>query len=363
MSKVLKDIGLHLIVGLEGPRLSEEEREILEELSPLGIILFAKNMPASDCWMDELRTLIDESKKAIGREFVFISVDHEGGRVQRFPDPVTSFPYATRWKGHWEAVGTAMGEELRSLGFNLNFAPVLDIHSEESNPVIGPRAFASSAEEVAEAACAFKKGLESQGILSCAKHFPGHGATTTDSHLELPILDESLETLSSRELASFKEYFSLDPALLMVAHVRYPALDAANPATLSPSIIRQLLRNEMQFSGAVISDDLEMSALAEISAADKARRFLGAGGDILLEGNPSEGPALLIAREMANGIRQAYHDGSLPESVLLESQKRIRSLIEEAQSIAEKGKQDLERAVVGCAEHLALAGSLSDSDT
>jgi beta-N-acetylhexosaminidase len=361
MSNAVNEIGLHFIVGIHGSRLSDEERRALHKLRPLGIILFAKNIADSESWISELGELIADAKKAINRDFIFVSVDHEGGRVQRFPKPVTSFPYAKNWKGHWEDVGRAMGLELGALGVNLNFAPVLDIHSEESNPVIGPRAFGCTVEEVIAGAIPYKKGLESQGVLSCAKHFPGHGATTSDSHFELPVLNDSLETLSCRELASFREYFLENPTLVMVAHVRYPALDNENPATLSSAIITDLLRDKMGYQGTVISDDLEMSALADLGPDEKAKRFILAGGDILLEGNPKNTSALPIAEQMAEGIRQALIAGEISESQLLESQNRIKQLISYAQSIAVSQKQDDPQRLIGCSEHLELSTQLSSN--
>ncbi len=310
MAGLLAEFGDHLIVGLTGHSLDPVERRLLEELRPLGIILFAKNFDRhSPDWRLKLDRLFRECKDACENEQLLLSVDHEGGRVFRFPDDVTRFPAARQWKSDARDVGAAMGAELAALGFNLSFAPVLDVHSEPCNPVIGERAFSQSVDEASDWAESFRAGLESAGIISCGKHFPGHGATTQDSHKELPRLEVSLETMEQRELVPFTRAIAADIPMIMTAHVVYPALDQANPATLSRVIVDELLRRRLGFSKVVITDDLEMRALDLYTPEQKALMALTAGNDVLLEANPAEEPALKIAERMARALADEHGRG------------------------------------------------------
>ncbi len=276
------DLGQHFIVGFLGPQITPEEERLLAALRPSGIILFGKNISAGPDWQAELQKLITRARTICERDDFFVSIDHEGGRVCRFPDPITRFPAARFW-GAWAArVAEVMGTELSTLGFNLSFAPVLDVHSDEQNPVIGPRALSSDPVEVAALGLEYYRALESSGVLACGKHFPGHGATTVDSHFELPRLDITQETLETRELLPFQLAVEDGIGMIMSAHVLFPNLDPDYPATLSPVILDQLLRTQLGFKGVIITDDLEMKALAKYSPAEKAVLGILAGNDILL---------------------------------------------------------------------------------
>ncbi len=330
------DLGEHFVVGLEGTALTKSEAKLLRALNPLGVILFAKNFEDSSNWQDHLAKFIEDIRNEARGSELLLSIDHEGGRVHRFPNGVTQFPPASTWKEHAREVGRAMGEELGALDFDLSFAPVLDVHSEESNPVIGTRALASDPQAVAERGALFIEGLESTGVLSCMKHFPGHGATTKDSHLELPSLMLDKELLRKRELVPFESCFGAQPQLLMSAHVLYPILDADNPATVSSLIMSDLLRDELKFQGTVISDDLEMKAIEKIPAGERACRCIAAGIDILLEGHPAEGSALSIAGQMAKALQQRRKKNKEFDSSLKKARVRIQELIRYRDSIRRK---------------------------
>ena len=279
-------IGDHLVVGLRpGTTLDERDRILLTELRPVGVVLFkgnfAHHLPYSE-WIAIHAELIAAIRAAVGRSRLFIAIDHEGGRVCRTPAPVTRFAAARQYGQFANDVGRAMGRELASIGVNLNFAPVLDVHSNPANPVIGDRAFSSCAMEVAEAGVAFMRGMESEGVIACGKHFPGHGDTLADSHLELPVLDNQIEQLRARELVPFKALIDAGIGMLMSSHILFRMMDSALPATLSP-IINNLLRNELGFIGAVISDDVGMRAMDSFFTDPLApARFLGAGNDLLM---------------------------------------------------------------------------------
>lgn len=333
-------IGAHFIVGIDGPVLLPAEAKLLSELKPAGIILFAKNLTPQniipgedDAWVSHLHALIADCRQAAGDYDLLVSIDHEGGRVHRLRAPFTRFPPAAQWGDASEAVGRAMAGELRKLQVDLSYAPVVDLNTEVKNTVIGARAFSSDPSEAAERAANFMRGLHAGGVLGCGKHFPGHGGTVADSHVELPRLTLAREQIFAREIAAFRHFLARTaPPLLMTAHVVYPALDADFPATLSQAIVSGILRNELGYGGAVVTDDLEMSALGNLTPAQKAVYALKAGVDLLLEGNtsllPSGALPLERAAEMAKGLQQALSSGELADSQLRASQSRITALFE-----------------------------------
>ena len=361
-AKSLSYWGEHLIVGLRGSVLEAEEAAMLSELKPLGIVLFAKNIDRSDLetnptgWIDRLRTLLTEARAAIGRRDLIVSIDHEGGRVHRLPPPITRFPAAVHWRESAYDVAVAMAKELRALGMTLTFSPVLDVFSEPQNTVIGPRAFDGAPPQVAECGKQFLAGLADGGILSCVKHFPGHGATVSDSHFELPYLDASSELLEQRELVPFKAAIREGVPLVMTAHVVYRALDPENAATLSPTIIDGLLRRTLGYSGVVVTDDLEMHALAEIGPEQIAVRAINAGVDLLLEANPKEQPAVEIGLRMAAALRSGYESGEIESGRLIRSRERIKRLLARQRELLSKPVPD---ESIGLAAHALLAQNLT----
>ena len=354
------ELGLHFITGLVGTSLSKHEAELLRQLRPAGIILFARNIEqtASDSWISRLKTLINEAQNAAEREEFFVSIDHEGGRVHRFPPPVTHFPAARNWKDDSFEVGCAMGQELRALGFNLSFAPVLDVHSEAANEVIGARAFSDTPAEAASWAMAYAEGLEAQGVLSCGKHFPGHGATIADSHFELPRLESSREVIDRRELLPFRSYCRAGASLIMTAHVLYPALDSL-PATLSANILQGVLRKELEFEGCIISDDMEMAALKHYFPGERAVKAITAGVDILLEGYPKDLFPAEVALEMAEGLLAALDKGEIDQELFLESGARVKKLFSASKTL-QAGLPELEAPslILGNPSHKQLADKL-----
>jgi beta-N-acetylhexosaminidase len=218
--------------------------------------------------------------------------------------------------------GRAMGRELAAAGFNVNFAPVLDVDSNPANPVIGDRAFARTPGRVARLGLAFAEGLMDAGILPCGKHFPGHGDTSEDSHLALPEVARSLKALQRVELLPFRRAIAAGLPMLMSAHVRYPALDPDLPATLSYKILTKLLRHQMGFRGVVVSDDLAMHALDGYGPiAELAPRALAAGCDLLLACQSLEDGEAAVA-----GIQRALDDGRLSERRVSEALRRVSKL-------------------------------------
>jgi beta-N-acetylhexosaminidase len=266
-SSPVQDPGIRFIVEPSGLTLTAAEREQLRELKPAGIMLRKRNFyhdrPYQE-WLRSYAALLQECRDAIGRPSIIVSIDHEGGAVHRVPNPITRFPYAATYGAVVDAVfevATAMGEELATLGVNVSFSPVADIHSNPNNPVINERAFGTEASQVASAAIAFARGVRQHGIVPCAKHFPGHGDTANDSHYTLPSLPYSLEQLKKRELIPFKALIDEGIEMIMSAHLMVPAIDPENQATISRSILTDLLRGSLGFRGLTIADALGMKGI------------------------------------------------------------------------------------------------------
>ena len=328
---VLSDLGIYFIVGLSGPSLSDLDRKILSELRPSGVLLLKRNFlqdVSYNEWLGALRTLEDDVVKLTGRKKLFISIDHEGDRVHRTPAPITHFPAACLYASASRNVGEAMGRELASLGINVSWAPVADIHSNPANPVIGKRAFASSPEEVTRAALDYARGLQAAGVLSCAKHFPGHGDTSVDSHLSLPTLDATLDDLMKRELLPFCALMREGVPFIMTSHILFPKIDPDFPATLSRKILTEVLRDRLGFDGVVVTDDLDMKAIAErFSPEETAGRAMTAGCDLFLVARYPDGTSdkpLILAEQ----LRSAYEKGLVSREILAASKTRIEKALE-----------------------------------
>ncbi len=323
--------GHHFLVGLQPqPRLTDHDRRLLARLRPAGVVLFRDNFvrqrPYAE-WLGELAALLEAVREAIGRERLLVGIDHEGGRVLRTPPPITAFASPRAWRGRAGEVGRAMGREIRSLGCNLDFAPVVDVDSNPANPIIGERAFGTTPGEVIAPAAAFLDGLAAEGVLGCLKHYPGHGDTAADSHETLPVVAADLATLRRRELAPFAALVDRAP-LVMTAHVVYPQVDA-EPATLSRRFLTEILRGELGFAGVVVSDDLGMEAVAaRFRSPDAAAQAIAAGCDLLLlcAHKADTSLALALAEEIAAG----WHDGRLPPAVEEASRRRVEALLERA---------------------------------
>jgi beta-N-acetylhexosaminidase len=261
------DLGLRFLVETSGPVLLAEEASLLQKLKPAGIMLRRRNIVQGvpyEEWLGVYQRYLHDVRTAIGRERIVVSVDHEGGQVHRFPAPITRFPYPAYYGLDLqavEAVTRSMAEELRSLGVNVSFSPVADIHSNPQNPVIHQRAFGRSSEVVSAAASVCAQTLAKNGVIPCAKHFPGHGDTASDSHTELPLVGRTLDELRQRELVPFKALINQGIPMVMSGHILVPAIDPDLPATISSRLMRDLLRSELGFRGVSIADALGMKGI------------------------------------------------------------------------------------------------------
>lgn len=280
--------GQLLVVGFDGPELPSPLRAALEQGQRAGIILFRRNILPGRAGLAALQRLCRDARAASpSGQPPLIAIDEEGGRVARLAPPALQLPPLRKIAdlgdvSLLERVAKAVGDELRVLGFTLNFAPVVDVDTNPQNPIIGDRALARAAEAVVELATAYVRGLRAAGIQSCLKHYPGHGDTLLDSHLALPTVEHPLERLHAVELMPFRQLAHMADSM-MTAHVLYPALDPEHPATSSRIISTELLRRELGFGGVLFSDDLEMQALAGQGGVEQsAVAAVRAGCDLLL---------------------------------------------------------------------------------
>ena len=283
MKELEIQIGQMLMVGVSDYELTRTELKISQSHNFGGFILFSRNC----CEPAQIHSLCRSLSEATDR-LPFIAIDEEGGRAHRLPPPFTHFPPAALVgkTGNPDLafrIGRAVAAELSLLGINLNFAPVLDVHSNPDNPIIGDRSFGATPDRVAAMALALSDGLRSGGIIPCGKHFPGHGDTATDSHLHLPVVAKSLSELRALELMPFLHACRSRIEAFMTAHVVFPALDEGYPATLSSRIVTGLLRQELGYDGLVFSDDMEMKAITEnFDAEEAAVSSVRAGINVLL---------------------------------------------------------------------------------
>lgn len=349
--------GRAIICGFEGTSVTAELKEILREVQPLGLILFARNIESPE----QVAELARELKLMRKDEPLLLSVDQEGGRVQRIKQPATVWP-PMRHLGQLdderlaERVGRAIARELRAMSFDVDFAPVLDVDTNPKNPIIGDRAFSNDPKVAAKLGAAFVRGMQSVGVGACGKHFPGHGDTDLDSHLALPRVEHELPRLREVEWPPFAAAIAAGVGSIMTAHVITADLDERVPATLSREVLGHL-RDELRFKGVIVSDDLEMRAVADHYAiADMAEQGLVAGVDVFLACKRYE-----VTMELFRGIVTAVEDGRVSERIILDSQKRALRWRE--RFYAPPGRFETERHVIGCAEHADLVAEIESRMT
>lgn len=345
--------GQMVVAGFSGSTVSEELRAALSAGRLSGVILFERNLGTAE----EIRALTDALRAAAPRP-VFIMIDHEGGRIQRLKEPFTLWPSARRAaekadRRRMKELAKAMAAELSAVGINANLAPVLDVDTHPANPVIGDRSFGSDPQQVARLGAAMIEGFNEAGLVSCAKHFPGHGDTAEDSHLTLPVVEADRTTLERRELVPFKEAIACRVPLIMSAHIKAIALDPYYPATISRPILTGLLREELGFDGVIISDDLGMKALSDnLTPADSVFSAVRAGVDLLLVGE-----GLAAAEEARRTIVEGLKQGILDLGQVTLSARRVAAVKEEYLGNAPP-ERGLVREVLGCEKHRDLARSL-----
>ncbi len=320
---VRETVGQLLMVGFHGTALASEWRDWLQEYRPGGVILFARNVVDPE----QVARLTDDLQACAPNPPLLMAIDEEGGRVSRLPRGFTVFPSAGLVAAQHSpeaAFGMAevMAGELRAVGINMNMAPVLDVNSNPDNPVIGDRAYGDHPEQVCAFGMAVMEGLRNNGVIPCGKHFPGHGDTMTDSHKVLPVVNADRARLDHVELEPFRHAIRRGLPAIMTAHVRYPALDANAPATLSRPILTDLLRNELGFRGVTLTDDMEMGAILNHgNVGESSVKALRAGADMLLLCHRRE-----RQQEAVLAIEHAIERGELSPERLTSGVDRIRAL-------------------------------------
>jgi len=345
----ITDVGRVLWAGFDGPAVDEHVRELLK-LGAGGFILYARNIESPA----QTRELIAEIRAFASDRRLLFSVDQEGGRVARLRAPCTVWP-AMRALGNTgdaqlaREFGEAVGRELRAIGFDIDFAPVVDVDTNPANPVIGDRSFGREAQLVSRLGGAVIAGLQDAGVWACAKHFPGHGDTDTDSHTALPVVAHERRRLNETELPPFRAAIEAGVAATMTAHIVVTNIDADVPATMSPRVL-SILRDELRFEGVIVSDDLEMKAVsANFALGEAATAAARAGVDALLVCRQ-----LGAQEEVVRALFDAHRSGKLPPLRLSDMQRRIERT---ADRFPPPQPGDL--SVLGCDRHLRLAEEIA----
>lgn len=278
-----KTIGQLVLTGISGLALNDQEKDFLKNENIGGVILFDRNYESPA----QLAELISSIQTLRDEYPLFISVDHEGGRVQRFKKQFTHFPSMFDI-GRLDSPKTIfevyeiMALELAAVGINLSYAPVCDIWTEPANKVIGDRAFGTTEESVSKLITGAIRGLQVNKVIACAKHFPGHGATTKDSHFDLPIVKTSLDVLQTREFLPFSKAIKSRVEMVMMAHLVVDAIDPEKPTTLSSKAYK-ILRDELKFQKVIITDDMQMKAISDHFGVELAAvSALSSGADLIL---------------------------------------------------------------------------------
>lgn len=357
-----RDIGQFLIGSLPGTAIPVELRSLAKEFDLGGVIVFNRNIEAPE----QVAELAAESE-ALGRTApAWVSVDQEGGRVARLKEPFTKWPpMATlgRAGGQSEALAErfakALADELLAVGITLDYAPVLDIHTNPRNPVIGDRALAERADDVAKLGRVIIRALQGAGLAACGKHFPGHGDTSTDSHHELPVVEHPPDRLRAIEFEPFRAAIAEQVAFIMTAHVLVPSVDDARPATLSPRVVQALLRDELHFEGVILSDDLEMNAVsARYEVPDAAVEAIRAGCDAVLV---CSGDVDLQGRTLEALVR-AVESSAIPATRADDALLRLRRVKQRfltGERLGPAARIRALRGVLGREEHQLVAAEMA----
>ena len=325
----------------------------LETLTPAGFIFYPGNVTSTE----GVRALTRALQEASSYPLLF-GIDQEGGPFTSYrADAATLFPGAMALAATGDTdlacrVGEATAKELSYAGFNLLFGPVADVNSNPDNPIIGARSFGANPETVGAFSLAYARGVREAGVAPVAKHFPGHGDTDTDTHLSLARITKSKEALEAVDLIPFQALIDNDIPAVMSAHIIFPALDPEDPATLSSPILTGLLREQLGFGGLIITDYMDMKAIADnYGAGEAAVKSVLAGSDLVVVG-----PDKAVQREVYGALLDAVRSGRLPEERVLEAVARSQGLAERFVPRREGAKPDY-------AAHQALAEEVATEGT
>lgn len=314
---VSEKVGQLIMAGMDGTEVDEAAKELIRTYNVGGFIFYSTNIKKENeavQLFNDLRQLNTQQKSGVP---LFMSVDEEGGKVSRMPPTLKKIPSAkkvgdTKNEQLATQIGKVIGDQLQSFGLNMDYAPVLDVNSNPKNPVIGDRAYGNEINIVSQMGIAVMKGLQQRNIIPVVKHFPGHGDTSVDSHIGLPIVNHNLKRLRELELVPFKQAIAKGADAVMIAHILMPEIDKSAPASFSSIIIHDLLREELGFTGVVISDDMTMGAITKhYDMGEAAVKFILAGGNVVLVGHGMEN-----IQSVAKALTEAVQQGEITTQML-----------------------------------------------
>lgn len=360
MTQLVRRVGQRFMVGFEGLAASADVKALVREFGVGGVVLFARNVAEPGQVAELVRDLQSVARDA-GHELpLLVAVDQEGGRVARLREPWTVWP-AARAVGRVgeeetaRRMGAALASELSACGIRCDFAPCVDVDTNPRNPVIGDRSFGDDPDLVGRLGGAMIRGLQGSGVAACAKHFPGHGDTDLDSHLELPAVDHTRARLEEVELRPFRRAIQAGVAAVMTSHIVVREIDDARPATLSPKVVSGLLRKDLGFTGAVVTDDLAMGAVAKHwTPAQIAVLAAQAGCDVLelCKGHDAQ-------VEMIEALVRAVESGGVPFKEAEAAEARVRVLKERFLAGYRDPDPREAREAAGRPEHRAIADTIA----
>jgi beta-N-acetylhexosaminidase len=356
---VVRRVGQRFAIGFEGKTASADAKALVREFGVGSVILFGRNVEAPEQVAELVRELQETARSAGHDQPLLVCVDQEGGRVARMREPWTPWPAAravgrTGSEESAHAVGKALADELRPCGVSVDFAPCVDVDTNPANPVIGDRSFGDDPDLVGRMGAAMIRGLQEGGLAACAKHFPGHGDTSLDSHHDLPVVEHSRRRLEDVELRPFRRAVEAGVAMVMSCHVLVRELDAERPGTLSPAVVG-LLRKDLGFRGVVPTDDLDMKGVAKHwRPARIAVMAAQAGCDLLCFCRDHDAQV-----EGIEGLVRAVEAGEIAFRETEAAEKRIRELKERFLAGYRDPDPGEARAAAGRPEHRALADEIA----
>lgn len=356
-------IGQHLLIGVSGHTLTADEKKFIVQNNIGGVTLFGRNCGEPKQIRDLCAEIQSLRHHTLEKTPLYIAIDMEGGRVARLKPPFTQWPPLKKL-GDLDSPTVSfylsyfMGQELKAVGINLDYAPCLDVFTNPKNTVIGDRAVSSDPEMVAKHGTALIRGYIKSDVIACGKHFPGHGDTLIDSHDDLPIEQADLEHLQAIELVPFKKSFRAHLDLLMTAHIHFPKVDPQWPVTLSEIFLKKILREDLRYKGLIITDDLDMKALAKnYDHALLPVRSLQAGADLLLYCNEPTSPPKAI-----EAIEKALADGQLKKDDIENSYQRILAMKKKSIIHPDPMDWNLATRIIGHADHYQLSQAIANGE-
>ncbi|UOQ83615.1 beta-N-acetylhexosaminidase [Gracilibacillus salinarum] len=331
ISDVVAEMSLHekigqmILAGVSGTTLDADTQNLITEQQIGGFIFYANNLETPKQTVQLINQI--KRKNESNRLPLFLSVDQEGGEIERLPGELIPFPTnqeigESNNKQFSYQVGVLLGQELNAFGFNLDFAPVMDVNSNPDNPIIGNRSFGDNPEVVSKLGVETMKGIQSQDIISVIKHFPGHGDTSVDSHLQLPTVNKEMAELEQLELVPFERAIANGADVVMAAHILLPAIDPEYPSSMSRAVITDMLREKLAFDGVIMTDDMTMKAITDnYSIGEAAVQSVKAGNDMLLIAHGYNNVVEAIEQ-----VTEAVQQGDISEERINESVKRVIQL-------------------------------------